>query len=83
MSFDYKRMLKFEHNVGEKEAKYRLYAGSAAFFISVFIASIALLLIGLVLVATGYSGWCPAYSGMNKNTCVTGESAEETPEATS
>jgi hypothetical protein len=83
MSFDYKRMLKFEHNVGEQEKKYRLYAGSAALFISVFIASIALLLIGLVLVATGYSGWCPAYSGMNKNTCVTDESTEETPEATS
>lgn len=83
MSFDYKRMIKFEHNVGEQEKKYRLYAGSAALFISVFIASIALLLIGLVLVATGYSGWCPAYSGMNKNTCAAGESTEETPEATS
>ena len=24
MSFDYKRMIKFEHNVGEKEKKYRI-----------------------------------------------------------
>ncbi|MDD1606652.1 MAG: DUF2892 domain-containing protein [Methylococcaceae bacterium] len=83
MSFDYKRMIKFEHNVGEKEAKYRLYAGSAALFISVFTASIALLIIGLALVATGYSGWCPAYSGMNKSTYDANESVEETTEATS
>lgn len=69
MSFDFKRMLKFEHNVGAKEAKMRLMAGSAALLISIFTAKIILLVAGLVLVATGYSGWCPAYSGMNKNTC--------------
>ena len=68
MSFDFKRMLKFEHNVGEKEKKYRLYGGAALLVISVFTAEITLLIIGLVLVATGYSGWCPAYSGLNKNT---------------
>jgi hypothetical protein len=68
MSFDFKRMTKFEHNVGEKEKKYRLYAGAALLVVSVFTAQIALLLIGLVLVATGYSGWCPAYSGLGKNT---------------
>jgi hypothetical protein len=67
MSFDFKRMTKFEHNVGEKEKKYRLYGGAALLVTSVFTAQIALLLIGLVLVATGYSGWCPAYSGLNKN----------------
>jgi hypothetical protein len=83
MSFDYKRMIKFEHNVGCKEKQYRLYAGSAALFISVFTASIALLMIGLILVATGYSGWCPVYSGMNKNTNVVSEATEETPEANS
>ncbi len=69
MSFDYKRMIKFEHNVGAKEAKMRLMGGAAALLISIFTAKIILLLLGLVLVATGYSGWCPAYSGMNKNTC--------------
>jgi hypothetical protein len=69
MSFDYKRMIKFEHNVGAKETKMRLMGGAAALLISIFTAKIILLLIGLVLVATGYSGWCPAYSGMNKNTC--------------
>ncbi|MGR9100217.1 MAG: YgaP family membrane protein, partial [Gammaproteobacteria bacterium] len=32
-----------------------------------------LLLVGLILIATGYSGWCPAYSGFGKNTCEKGE----------
>ncbi|MDO9213328.1 MAG: DUF2892 domain-containing protein [Methylococcales bacterium] len=82
MSFDFKRMLKREHNVGCQEKKYRLYAGSAALVISIFTASIALLVIGLVLVATGYTGWCPVYSGMNKNTNTAGEATETTPEAT-
>ena len=68
MSFDFKRMLKFEHNVGCKDKKYRIYGGSAALLISVFTASIPLLMIGLIAVATGYFGWCPVYSGMNKNT---------------
>ncbi|EGW23778.1 YgaP family membrane protein [Methylobacter tundripaludum] len=76
MNFDFKRMLKFEHNVGEKEKKYRLYAGSALLVISLFVpgGEVLLLLVGLVLVATGYSGWCPVYSGLNKNTCGTAES---------
>jgi hypothetical protein len=78
MSFDVKRMIKFEHNVGEKEKKYRLYGGSALVVISIFTASIALLLVGMVLIATGFTGWCPAYSGMNKNTCGIGESSGAT-----
>jgi len=80
MNFDFKRMLKFEHNVGEKEKKYRLYAGAALLVISLFIpgGEVLLLLVGLVLVATGYSGWCPVYSGLNKNTCETeGSSSSE------
>jgi hypothetical protein len=72
MSFDYKRMIKFELNVGEQEKKYRLYAGVALLVISVFTAKIILLLIGLVLVGTGYSGWCPVYSGLEKNTLTPG-----------
>lgn len=71
MSFDYKRLVKFEHNIGAKEAKMRMMAGAAALLISIFTAKIILLLLGLVLIATGYSGWCPAYSGMNKNTLET------------
>jgi len=80
MNFDFKRMLKFEHNVGEKEKKYRLYAGAALLVISLFVpgGEVLLLLVGLILVATGYSGWCPVYSGLNKNTCETegGSSSE-------
>lgn len=73
MNFDVKRMLKFEHNVGEKEKKYRLAAGAVLVFISVFTAKILLLVVGCILIATGYSGWCPAYSAMNKNTCEAGD----------
>ena len=57
MSFDVKRTLQFEHNVGEKEKKIRLYAGAALVFISIFTAKIILLLVGLILIGTGYSGW--------------------------
>ena len=64
MSFNYKRMLKFEINIGTKEKKTRLYSGSALMFVSLFLASVPLLLIGLVLTATGYSSWCPFYSGI-------------------
>ena len=82
MSFDYKRMIKFEHNVGEKEKKYRLYGGAALIALSIFTASIALLVIGMVLVATGFSGFCPAYAGLGKNTCCAvhgSETGDSTP----
>ncbi|MFI3185151.1 MAG: DUF2892 domain-containing protein [Methylococcaceae bacterium] len=71
MNFDFKRMLKFEHNIGEQEKKYRLYGGVALLVISLFIPNgeVFLLLMGLIIVVTGYSGWCPIYSGINKNTC--------------
>ena len=74
MSFDFKRMLKFEHNVGDKEKKYRIYGGAALFLISVVTASVFLLIAGCVLIATGFWGWCPAYSGFGKNTCETADS---------
>ncbi|HEY8036709.1 MAG TPA: DUF2892 domain-containing protein [Methylobacter sp.] len=78
MNFDFKRMLKFEHNVGEKEKKYRLYGGTALIVVSLFLGDILSLLVGLILVATGYSGWCPVYSGLNKNTCeAEGDSSSE------
>ncbi|WP_262965956.1 YgaP family membrane protein [Methylobacter psychrophilus] len=75
MSFDYKRMIKFEHNIGEKEKKYRIYGGAALIAVSIFTASIAFLLIGMIILATGFTGWCPAYSGFNKNTCTTDDSS--------
>ena len=60
MSFDFKKALKKEVNVGLKEQKIRYGAGSALLLISVFLGNIALLLIGIVLVATGFTRWCPA-----------------------
>jgi len=78
MNFDYKRMLKFEHNVGEKEKKARIAGGAVLILISIFTAKIILLLLGLVLVGTGYSGWCPVYSGLNKNTCESNGGQKQT-----
>jgi hypothetical protein len=78
MNFDYKRMLKFEHNIGAQDKKYRMMGGIALLLISVFTAKIVLLLLGMVLVATAYSGWCPVYSGMSKNTCGAGDSNPQT-----
>ena len=69
MSFDYKRLAKFEVNVGEKEKKMRLIAGAVLLFISLFTASVILLLLGVILVATGYTKVCPVYSALDKNTC--------------
>lgn len=68
MSFDYKRLVKFEHNVGIKDKKVRMTAGIVLLAVSLFTASILMLLVGLVLVGTSYFGWCPAYSGFGKNT---------------
>lgn len=67
MNFDYKR-IKFEHNMGTKDKKIRLMSGIVLLAASLFTAKILLLLVGLVLVATSYVGWCPAYSGFAKNT---------------
>jgi len=78
MNFDYKRLADFEVNIGEKEKKIRLIAGSVLLFISLFTASIILLAVGLVLVATGYSRVCPAYSALGKSTCETNEGSEQT-----
>ncbi len=62
-------MIKFEHNVGEKEKKYRIYGGAALIAVSLFTAEITLLVVGIILVATGFSSFCPVYAGLNKSTC--------------
>lgn len=77
MSFDYKRMLKFEHNVGAKDKKIRMTAGVVLLAVSLFTAKILLLLVGLILVATSYVGWCPAYSGFGKNTLEADEAVAD------
>jgi len=68
MSFDYKRLIDRTVNVGDKDKKMRLLSGSILLFVSLFTAKIILLVAGLVLVATGYTRICPAYSAMDKNT---------------
>lgn len=76
MSFDYKRLVKFEHNLGAKDKKVRLYSGVVLLSVSLFTASILMLLVGLVLVGTSYSGWCPMYSALNKTTLEADHAAE-------
>lgn len=66
-NFDYKRLIKFEHNIGAKDKKIRLFSGVALLFVSLFTASILLLVVGVVLVASSYFGWCPVYSGFACN----------------
>lgn len=67
MSFDFKRALQKEVNVGLKERKIRYAAGSALLLASVFLGNIPLLVLGGVLVATAFTRWCPAYSGLNRS----------------
>ena len=76
MAFNYKLLTNTEINVGEKDKKIRLIAGSILLFVSLFTASIILLLVGLMLVATGYTRVCPAYSAMEKSTCEDTETTE-------
>ena len=76
MNFDFKRMLKFELNQSAKEKKYRLYAGIGLVVLSVFMGDITSLLVGVILTATGFSGWCPVYSGMGKSTLEAAPAAE-------
>lgn len=80
MSFDYKRLVKFEHNVGAKDKKVRMTAGVILLAVSLFTASVLMLIVGMVLVATSYFGWCPAYSGFGKST-VEEASRESVPES--
>ena len=78
MSFDYKRLVKFEHNVGESDKKYRMMAGIALVLVSLFTAKIIFILLGMVLIATAYTGWCPAYSAFGKSTCSADDAKQST-----
>ncbi|HIE54882.1 MAG TPA: DUF2892 domain-containing protein [Chromatiaceae bacterium] len=68
MNFDFKRMLKYERNVGDQDQKIRYGVGALSIFISLFLGSIPLLLLGIALLVSGYSRYCPVYSGMGKST---------------
>ncbi len=71
MSFDIKRTIHFEHNVGEKDQKYRYTAGIVILLISVFMGNVFLLLLSIALIGSAYLTWCPVYSRLGKNTCDT------------
>lgn len=75
MNFDFKRMMQKELNVGLKEQKIRYGAGSALLLLSVFLGNIPLLVLGIVLVATGFTRWCPVYSGLHKSSVDPNEPA--------
>ncbi len=79
MSFDLKRMLKRELNVGLKEQKIRYRVGSGLVLASVFLGNIPLLVLGGILVATAFMRWCPAYSGMGRSTVDPNEPASTLP----
>ena len=73
MSFDLKRAMRREFNVGGKEQRLRYGAGIAMLLVSVFLANIPLLLIGVVRVVTAKLQWCPVYSGLGKSSVDPGE----------
>ena len=73
MSFDFNRAMKREFNVGSKEQKTRYGVGLALLLVSVFLAKILMLLIGIMLVATAKMQWCPVYSGLNKSSVEEGD----------
>ena len=75
MSFDYKKLLNKEVNIGLKEQKIRYGAGSALLLASVFLGNIPLLALGGILVATGFTRTCPVYSGLGKSTVDPNEPA--------
>lgn len=76
MSFDIKRALVREFNVGSKEQRLRYGVGIALLVASAFLANIAMLLIGLVLVVTAKIQWCPIYSGLSKTSVEPGETPQ-------
>ncbi|MDQ7090176.1 MAG: DUF2892 domain-containing protein [Methylococcales bacterium] len=80
MNFDYKRLIKFELNISNKEKTIRMGVGGALILVSLFLAKVLLLLVGLILITSGYIGWCPAYSAFHKNTRPASENDESSTE---
>ncbi len=79
MNFDFKRMLKYQRNVGDQDQKIRYGVGFLACLISIFLGSVPLLLLGIALFASGYTRYCPIYSGMGRSTfssCCGGKAKE-------
>lgn len=86
MTFDIKKALVRELNVGIKDRNIRYGIGAAALLLSVFLGDIFLLVIGSTLVATAYLRWCPVYSGLSRSTadaCGEPPAANDTTETNS
>ncbi len=80
MSFDFKRMMQRECNIGKKDQQIRLGAGVGLLVLSWMIDSPILMLVGLVLVVTAVMRWCPVYSGLGKSTVCPAETRAGTEE---
>ena len=80
MNFDYSRMLKYERNVGDQDQKIRFGVGALSILVSLFLGSVPLLLLGIALLASGYTRFCPIYAGMGRSTfssCCGGQAKGE------
>ncbi len=73
MSFDIRRMLQREFNVGKYDQKIRICAGIVMMVLASQIESGTIMLLGLAVVVSGMLRWCPAYSAMGKSTVQEGE----------
>ena len=62
--------MKFEVNVGKKDAMIRMGVGGLLVLLAVFgMIGVWGLVVGLILAATGYFKSCLAYSLLKMNTC--------------
>ncbi len=68
MQFDFKRMLKYEYNVGDRDQTIRYGVGSFSILVSLFLGSVPLLLLGIALLVSGYTHFCPIYAGLGRTT---------------
>ncbi len=68
MQFDFKRLFQYERNVGDKDRQIRYGVGALSILVSLFLGSIPLLLLGIGLLASGFTRFCPIYSAMGKTT---------------
>lgn len=73
MAFTLKQRLNFKKNVGKQEQQKRYALGSMALLISVFTASIPLLLLGCILAGTAKMNWCPIWAGLGRKPRVGSE----------
>ena len=72
MSFDVKKLLKREFNVGTRDQQIRLGVGVGLMILASVLENGLIMLLGLVVVILAFLKWCPAYSAMGKSTVEPG-----------